>query len=202
LPGTKRGGLACLSRRLALEHATPALPQARAGKYWSVCVQPVARDFDFAGSVRHAVKGLAHLGLAARAFASLKLPKAPLLVFCSAEKSHKKIASQYKRHERQQKKGPIRIAVCFWRGLAARKEDAKDTIAPQMVHGSSIGRGLAFTADDIEYSRRYQEAELRVLDDGRIASRSCFDAGRGELRAHTRPGRRTREDQELVKEPS
>jgi hypothetical protein len=56
--GACNAGLAASSRR----------------EYWSVCIQPVARDFDFAGSVRHAVKGLAHLGLAARAFASLKLP--------------------------------------------------------------------------------------------------------------------------------
>jgi hypothetical protein len=55
------------------------------------------------------------------------------------EKSHEKIKSQYERHERQQNQGPIRIAVGFWRGLATRKENAKDTIAPQMAHGSSSG---------------------------------------------------------------
>jgi hypothetical protein len=32
-----------------------------------------------------------------------------------------------------------------------------------MAHSSSSGRGLAFTADDIQYAKRYQEAEIRAL---------------------------------------
>jgi hypothetical protein len=111
------------------------------------------------------------------------------------EKSHEKIKSQYERHERQQNQGPIRIAVCFWRGLATRKEDAKDTIAPQMVHGSSSGgshsvlaiargfsledngkeRRLSFATDDIEYAKRYQEADWQfTTDDARIKLKHLY----------------------------